>query len=80
MINSADDNSVENNFLINAFNLSFGRIGQQQPQNQLQEQQRRRPSRQRTPRTSLTASSFSNNSRQSYEISRGVLWYELRKV
>ena len=65
-INSADDNSVENNFL-RAFNLSFGRLGQQQPQNQLQEQQRRRSSRQRTPRTSLTASSFSN-SRQSYEI------------
>ena len=66
-INSDDDNSVENNFL-RAFNLSFGRLGQQQPQNQLQEQQRRRSSRQRTPRTSLTASSFSNNSRQSYEI------------
>ncbi len=63
-INSADDNSVENNFL-RAFNLSFGRLGQQQPQNQVQ--QRRRSSRQRTPRTSLTASSFSN-SRQSYEI------------
>ena len=66
-INSADDNSVENNFL-RAFNISFGCLGQQQPQNQLQEQQRRRSSRQRTPRTSLTASSFSN-SRQSYEIS-----------
>ena len=49
------------------YNLSFGRLGQQQPQNQLQEQQRRRSTRQRTPRTSLTASSFSN-SRQSYEI------------
>ena len=61
-INSADDNSVENNFL-RAFNLSFGRLGQHQPQ----EQQRRRSTRQRTPRTSLTASSFSN-SRQSYEI------------
>ncbi|MCP3682947.1 MAG: hypothetical protein GY861_09675, partial [bacterium] len=61
-INSADDNSVENNFL-RAFNLSLGRLGQHQPQ----EQQRRRSTRQRTPRTSLTASSFSN-SRQSYEI------------
>jgi len=60
-INSTNSN-IENSFL-RAFNLSFGRLGQHQPQ----EQHRRRSTRQRTPRTSLTASSFSN-SRQSYEI------------
>ena len=47
-INSTDSN-IENNFLP-AFNLSFGRLSQHQPQ----EPQRRRSTRHKTPRTSLT--------------------------
>ena len=57
------NNQCRELLFLRAFDLSFGRLSQHQPQ----EQQRRRYMRQRTPGTSLSAPSFSN-CHQSYEI------------